>query len=142
LSKYEYAAANFAETCAWGSWIRAAETFSLDDEDVEITTPANGALHNLPIGVGAILLTLVPETKGKSSKRADVPLADTFASGISPHYWYLKFMECKENLGWIGGGSISPFQWTKMDQFIFQEHTCVPFVTYSEEPWRPQSHPL
>jgi hypothetical protein len=103
LSKYEYAAANFAETCAWGGWIRAAETFSLDDEDVEIITPANRALHNLPIGVGAVLLTLGHETKGLSSKRVNAPLADTFASGISPHYWYLKLMECKENLGWIGG---------------------------------------
>jgi hypothetical protein len=27
LSKYEYASASFAETCAWGGWIRAAETF-------------------------------------------------------------------------------------------------------------------
>jgi hypothetical protein len=52
LSQYEYAAASFAETCAWGGWLRAAETFSLDDEDVEIITPANGALHNFPIGVG------------------------------------------------------------------------------------------
>jgi hypothetical protein len=80
LSKYEYAAANFAETCAWGGWLRAAETFSLDDEDVEIITPANVALHNLHIGVRAVLLTLGPETKGQSSKRVDVPLADTFAS--------------------------------------------------------------
>jgi hypothetical protein len=80
LSTYEYAAANFAETCAWGGWLRAAETFSLDDEDVEIITPAHGALHNLPIGVGAVLLTLGPDTKGQSSKRVDVPLADTFAS--------------------------------------------------------------
>jgi hypothetical protein len=80
LSKYEYAAANFSETCAWGgSWLRAAETFSLDDEDVEIITPANGALHNLPIVVGTVLLTLGPETKGQSSKRVDVPIADTFA---------------------------------------------------------------
>jgi hypothetical protein len=93
LSKYEYAAANFAETCAWGGWLGAAETFSLDDEDVEIITPANGALHNLHIGVGAVILTLGPETKGQSSKKVDVPLSDTFASGISPHYWYLKFME-------------------------------------------------
>jgi hypothetical protein len=85
LSKYEYAAANFAETCAWGGWTRDAETFSLDDEDVEITTPANGGLHNLPIGMGAVLLTLRPETKGQSSKRVDVPLADTVASGINPH---------------------------------------------------------
>jgi hypothetical protein len=104
LSKYEYAAANFAETCAWGGggWLRAAETFSLDDEDAEIITPANGALRNLHIAVGAVLLTLGPETKGQSSKRVDVPLADTFASGISPHYWYLKLMEYKEKLGWIG----------------------------------------
>jgi hypothetical protein len=48
-------------------------------------------------------LTLGYETKGQSSKRVDVPLADTFASGIIPHYWYLKLMECKEKLGWIGG---------------------------------------
>jgi hypothetical protein len=115
LSKYEYAAANFAETCGWGGWLRAAETFSLDDEDVEIITPDNGALHNLPIGVGAILLTLGPETKGQSSCKVDLPLADTFASGIIPHYWYLELMECKENFGWIGGASISPFQWPKMD---------------------------
>jgi hypothetical protein len=78
LSKYEYTAANYAETCDWGGWFRAAETFSLDDEDVEIITPANGALHNLHIGVGAVLLTLGPETKGQSSTRLDVPLADTF----------------------------------------------------------------
>jgi hypothetical protein len=103
LSKYEYAAANFAETCAWGGWLRATETFSLDDEDVEIITPANGALHNLPIKVGGVLLTLGPETKGQSSKRVDVPLEDTFASGISPHNWYLKLIECKDKLGWIEG---------------------------------------
>jgi hypothetical protein len=64
-----------------------------------IITPANRALHNL----GAVLLTLGPETKGQSSKRVDVPLSDTFASGIIPTYWYLKLMECKDNLGWIGG---------------------------------------
>jgi hypothetical protein len=87
LSKYEYAAANFAETCAWGGWLRVAETFSLDGEDVEIITPSNGGLHNFPIGVGAVLLTLGPETKGQSSNRVDVPLAGTFASYISPHYW-------------------------------------------------------
>jgi hypothetical protein len=60
-------------------------------------------------------LTLGPETKGQSSKRVDVPLADTFASGISPHYWYLKLMECKENLGWIGGPIFRHFngqRWT------------------------------
>jgi hypothetical protein len=103
LSKYEYAAAYFADTFSWGGWIREAENFSLDDEDVEIITPANGGLQNFPIVVGAVLLTLGPETKGQSSKRVDVPLTDTFASGISTHYWYLKLMECKEKLGWIGG---------------------------------------
>jgi hypothetical protein len=42
LSKYEYEAYKFSETCAWGGWLRAAEIFSLDDEGVEIITPANG----------------------------------------------------------------------------------------------------
>jgi hypothetical protein len=103
LSKYEYAAETVAETCDWGGWLRAAETFSLDDEDVGIITPANGALPNLPIGAGAVLLTLGLEAKCQISKRVDVPLADTFVSRISPHYWYLKLMECKYKLGWIGG---------------------------------------
>jgi hypothetical protein len=40
LSKYEYGEANFVETRAWGGWLRAAENFSFDDEDVEIITPA------------------------------------------------------------------------------------------------------
>jgi hypothetical protein len=61
--KYDYVAATFAETCAWGGWLRAADTFSLDDEDVEITTPTNGGLNNFPIRVGVVLLTLGPETK-------------------------------------------------------------------------------
>jgi hypothetical protein len=103
LSKYEYAAATFAETCAWGGWLEAAETFSLDDEDVEIIAPVTGDIYNFHIGVGSVILTLGPETKDQSSNRVDVPLADTFSSGISPHYWYLKLMECKEKLGWIRG---------------------------------------
>jgi hypothetical protein len=70
LSKY--AAAIFAETCAWGGWLRDAETFSLDAEDMEIVAPYNGALHNFPIGEGAVLLTLGPETKGQISKIVDV----------------------------------------------------------------------
>jgi hypothetical protein len=59
LSKYEYVTATFAETYVWGRWLRASETFSLDDEDVEITTPANLGLHNFHIGVGAVLLTFI-----------------------------------------------------------------------------------
>jgi hypothetical protein len=57
LSKYEYASVNFAENCAWGGWLRVADTFSLDDEDVEIITPAHGGIHNFLIGVGAVIFT-------------------------------------------------------------------------------------
>jgi hypothetical protein len=103
LSKYEYAAANFSETSGWGGWLRAADTSSLDNEYAEIITPVNEGLLNFPIGVGEFLLTLGPENKGQSSKRVDVLLEDTFASGISPHYWHLQLMECKKKLGWIGG---------------------------------------
>jgi hypothetical protein len=88
---------------AWTGWLRTSEIFSLDDDDVEITSPENGGLHNFHIGVGAVLLTLGPETKGQSSKRVDVPLADTFASGTIPHYRHLQLMKCKEALGWNGG---------------------------------------
>jgi hypothetical protein len=51
LTKYEYAAANFAECCEWDGWLGATEAFSLDDDDVEQIDPANGGLYNLPIGV-------------------------------------------------------------------------------------------
>jgi hypothetical protein len=85
LSKYEYAAANFSETCEWGGWLRASETFYVDDDGVEIISPANGGLHNFHIGVGSDLLTLGPETKGQSSKRVGVPLTDKFAPGVIPH---------------------------------------------------------
>jgi hypothetical protein len=47
--------------------------FSLDDEDVEIITPANRAPHNLIIGVGAVLLNLGSETKCQSSNIVDFP---------------------------------------------------------------------
>jgi hypothetical protein len=85
LSKYEYAAEKFAETCAWVSWLGEAETCSLYDEDVEFIMPENGGLHHFPIGVGEVILTLGPETKCQSSKWVDVPLSDTFAAGSSPH---------------------------------------------------------
>jgi hypothetical protein len=55
---YEYTAANFAECCAWGNWLRETEAFSLDDEAVEAINPVNGWFHNLQVGVGEIILTL------------------------------------------------------------------------------------
>jgi hypothetical protein len=128
LSKYEYEADNFAETCAWGRWLRAAETFSLDDEDVEIITPANGGLHNFPTGMGAVILTLGPETKCQSSKRVDVPLKDIFASGISPHYWYLKLMDCKEKLGWIGGHLFRHSNGQRCTSSYFKSTYVYPFL--------------
>jgi hypothetical protein len=103
LNKYEYAASHFAEFCAWGGRLRATQAFSFDDEDVEAIDPANGDLHNLLIGVEAIILTLGPDTKWQSSRRVEIPMADTFASGISHYYWYMKIQECKRELGWIGG---------------------------------------
>jgi hypothetical protein len=99
---------------------------------VEIITSANGALQNLPIGVGAVLLTLGPETKGQSSKRVNVPLADTFASGISPHYWYLKLMECKENLGWIGGLFFAILMDKDGPVHISRAHMCTPFYIFKK----------
>jgi hypothetical protein len=75
--------------------LSATEHFSLDYDDVEAIDLANGGLHSLPIDLGAILLTLGPDTKGQSSKRVDIPIEDTFASGISPYYWYINLQVCK-----------------------------------------------
>jgi hypothetical protein len=90
---------NLTWTPSWGGWLRAADTFYLDDKDVEIIMPTNGGIHNFPIEVGSVLLTLGPDTKGQHFKRGGVPLAETFASGTTPHYSYLQLMKYKEELG-------------------------------------------
>jgi len=85
--KYEFAAANLAELFAWGGWLRAQECLSLSEDDIEVCLPDDHERYGLPEGVGVLLLRLLMETKSSADKQADVVLASTFASGLSPLFW-------------------------------------------------------
>jgi len=86
--KYEFAAANLAELFAWGGWLRAMECLSLLEEDIDVCLPEDHGRFGLPEGVGAMLLKLLQETKSSQDKQVDVVLATTFASGLSPLFWF------------------------------------------------------
>ena len=78
--RYLLAAANLVELFAWGGWLRASEVFSLDFCDVSVCLPEEGPRFGLPVGIGAVLLRLLPSTKSSPYVSADVLLAGTFAS--------------------------------------------------------------
>jgi hypothetical protein len=56
-------------------------------DDLLVTTPAEAATRNLPPGVGAIELTLLPETKSDPAKTSDIVVAYTTLSGLSLGQW-------------------------------------------------------
>ena len=56
----------------WPGWLRLMELFSLTKRDIELTLPKDGAIYNLPEGVGALGLKLLARTKASQTRRADV----------------------------------------------------------------------
>lgn len=87
LGRREIAAAAVAHLLAWLGWLRSAELFSLQWSAVKITRPALGPSVGLALGVGAIELRLLPETKSNRTKIADVVISYVTASGLVPGLW-------------------------------------------------------
>ena len=56
-----------------------------------------------PTNVGVLLLRLLMETKSSADKQADVVLASTFASGLSPLYWFQEVLRQRRLLNIQGG---------------------------------------
>jgi hypothetical protein len=83
----DIAAAAVANLLGWLGWLRSRELFSLTWENVTITRPAHGPRIGLPLGVGAIELRLLPETKTTRTKVADVVISYVCASGLAPGLW-------------------------------------------------------
>jgi hypothetical protein len=83
----ETAAAAVTHLLGWLGWLRSAELFSLKWEDVTVTRPASGPRIGLPLGVGAIELRLLPETKSNRTKVADIVISYLCASGLAPGLW-------------------------------------------------------
>ena len=76
----------------WLGWLRSMECFSLHVKDVVLTLPTDGAIYNLPAGVGVLGLKLLPNTKASQTRRADVYIAYTTSSGLSVGKWWQRFM--------------------------------------------------
>jgi hypothetical protein len=80
----ELARAGLANTLAWLAWTRAKELFDLRWSDL---TLSDGDMHDLPASVKVLQLRLNAQTKSDRSRTADIVVAHTTASGMSPGFW-------------------------------------------------------
>ena len=77
----------------WLGWLRAGEVFSLEWADVQYIRPHEGGIYDLPPGMGALVLSLSPETKSNRSQRVDVAISHKTLSGFCPGAWFVKACE-------------------------------------------------
>jgi hypothetical protein len=82
--RHELACAGFANLLAYLGWLRGGEVFSADPDDVQVVEPADGPTRGLPPSVGALEYSLLAATKSDSTLAADVILAYTTLTGLSP----------------------------------------------------------
>ena len=71
----------------WLGWLRSSELFGLCWRDITIVFPPDGPSIDLPVGLGAVLLRLLPETKSSRSQTADVVISYSTRSGLHPGRW-------------------------------------------------------
>jgi len=118
LQRYELIAATFAELSAWGGWLRASEVFNLRHKDISTCEPEDHLRFGFPPGVGAVFYKLSPETKSSPFLTADVVLSDTFASGLSPLFWW-KLLKTEA----------AALSWDDPDAFVFRHASGVPWTS-------------
>ena len=87
LSRRRWALAGLANCILWLGWLRSSELFGLTFGDLEVIHPSDGPLHDLPPGLGMVLLRLLPQTKSNRTSTADVVMAHDTLSGLSPGLW-------------------------------------------------------
>jgi hypothetical protein len=90
--KVMWARAGLANLLLWLGWLRATETFGLRWCDVTCIRPLDGPIHDLPPGMGCLLLRLSAETKSERGRSADVPIAYTTLSGYTAGTWYERLL--------------------------------------------------
>ena len=98
--RYDCVAAQCAELIFWLGWLRSKETFTLQVEDVELTSPKDYGKYGLPKGVGVILLRLLPTTKTQRDKQADMVIAWKTSSGFHLGYWMGELFSILKELKW------------------------------------------
>jgi hypothetical protein len=83
--RLELARAGTANATCWLGWLRSLELFGVLCNEVELVTPRDSPRFALPLGISMILYRLKEETKENRSQTADVVLAGTAGSGLSPY---------------------------------------------------------
>jgi hypothetical protein len=83
----DIACAGVINLAAYLGWERSNDIFSTAPDAVEVTPPNDGAIRNLPPGVGAVEHTLLASTKSDPTLVADVVIAYTTLSGLSLGMW-------------------------------------------------------
>lgn len=124
--------AALVNTIAWLAWLRACETFGLRWCDIGLILPEDGPYHDLPLNVGALLLQLLPATKSSQNRTADVPIAYTSASGLSPGAWLLRLRTALGHpVDWSTDTSLlfSHADGTPWTSLFFRTSYLLPFLT-------------
>lgn len=117
--RYDLAAAQTVELFGWLGWLRAMECMSLRQRDVSLYPPDMGQRIGLPLGVGALLLRLLPATKSSQTLTADVIIAWTTSSGLSLGTWFNRLLDALRSLG-----KLHP------DELLFQKPDGSPWTSH------------
>ena len=117
--KREIATAAFANLMLFLGWLRSGETFTLRWSDLTVIEPDQGPTVDLPHGIGALLMTLLPETKSDRTNRADVVVAYKTMGGLRPGKW---FHRCRRATG-LGE------DWRKDGRYIFRHSDGSPWTS-------------
>jgi hypothetical protein len=97
----------------WLGWLRSSETFGLRWCDFQVVSPHDGPVHDLPYGLGALLLRLQPETKSNRLSTADVAIAFETRSGFQIGRWFHRAQ--RHGLGGLDGATNSSPAFTRDD---------------------------
>ena len=99
--RIELARAGVANLMAWLAWLRAQELFGMRWCDLTLTSPADSAVLDFPVGIGAVQLRLLEQTKTEQSRTADLVLAYTTGSGLQLGRWIrrLRSLVAQEQAG-------------------------------------------
>lgn len=83
-----YARAGLANIQMFLGWFRASELFDSRWNRYEVTEPADGPVHDLPVGIGVVRLWMGPETKSTRTYSPDVVMAYSTMSGYHLGRWF------------------------------------------------------
>lgn len=103
LEEYILIAAQVVELLGWLGWLRSGECFALAREDFLLIRPEDGERAGLPPNVGAVQLSLLPETKSNRTSTADVVIAWRTSSGLLLGDWVHLLLVRMDALGWTAG---------------------------------------